>query len=85
MIDPDALLAGFDFECRNFLGFRLGPPNRLHWVLDVTFGEDASLIREGHAPQNVSPEENSTQHASPGHYRQAQDPLAPEAKDRCLG
>ena len=28
MIDPDALLAGFDFECRNFLGFRLGLPER---------------------------------------------------------
>ena len=28
--------------------------NRLHWVLDVTFGEDASQIREDPAPQNVS-------------------------------
>ncbi len=28
--------------------------NRLHWVLDVTFGEDASQIREDHAPQNFS-------------------------------
>ena len=24
--------------------------NRLHWCLDVTFGEDASRIREDHAP-----------------------------------
>lgn len=31
-----------------------GIENRLHWVLDVTFGEDASQIREDHAPQNVS-------------------------------
>ena len=31
-----------------------GIENRLHWVLDVTFGEDASQIREDPAPQNVS-------------------------------
>ena len=31
-----------------------GIENRLHWVLDVTFGEDASQIRENHAPQNCS-------------------------------
>ncbi|MBE9075880.1 ISAs1 family transposase [Romeria aff. gracilis LEGE 07310] len=28
--------------------------NQLHWVLDVTFGEDASRIRTGHAPENMS-------------------------------
>jgi hypothetical protein len=32
----------------------LGIENRLHWVLEVTFGEDARQIREGHAPQNFS-------------------------------
>jgi predicted transposase YbfD/YdcC len=31
-----------------------GVENRLHWVLDVTFGEDASQVREDHAPQNFS-------------------------------
>ena len=31
-----------------------GIENRLHWVLDVTFGEDASQIRKDHAPQNFS-------------------------------
>jgi predicted transposase YbfD/YdcC len=31
-----------------------GVENRLHWVLDVTFGEDASQVREEHAPQNFS-------------------------------
>lgn len=28
--------------------------NRLHWVLDVTFREDDSRVRKGHAPQNLS-------------------------------
>lgn len=28
--------------------------NQLHWVLDVTFGEDASRIRTAHAPQNMA-------------------------------
>ena len=28
--------------------------NKLHWVLDVTFGEDASRVRKDHAPRNMS-------------------------------
>ena len=28
--------------------------NRLHWCLDVTFGEDASRIRKDHAPENLN-------------------------------
>lgn len=28
--------------------------NQLHWVLDVTFGEDASQVRKDHAAQNLS-------------------------------
>lgn len=28
--------------------------NRLHWVLDVNFGEDASSLRKDNAPQNLS-------------------------------
>lgn len=28
--------------------------NQLHWMLDVAFHEDQSLVNEGHAPQNLS-------------------------------
>ncbi len=28
--------------------------NQLHWVLDVTFGEDACRIRNGFAPENIA-------------------------------
>jgi predicted transposase YbfD/YdcC len=31
-----------------------GIENRLHWVLDVTFNEDASTVRIDNAPQNLS-------------------------------
>ena len=31
-----------------------GIENQLHWVLDVTFGEDVSRIRTAHAPQNMA-------------------------------
>jgi predicted transposase YbfD/YdcC len=31
-----------------------GVENKLHWSLDVTFGEDASRIRKDHAPVNFS-------------------------------
>lgn len=33
--------------------------NGLHWVRDVTFGEDASRIRTGEAPQNLSAVRNA--------------------------
>ena len=28
--------------------------HRLHWVLDVSFGEDGSTVRKDNAPQNLS-------------------------------
>ncbi|HSH81377.1 MAG TPA: ISAs1 family transposase, partial [Herpetosiphonaceae bacterium] len=31
-----------------------GIENRVHWVLDVTFGEDDCRVREGHSPQNFA-------------------------------
>lgn len=31
-----------------------GIENQLHWVLDVTFGEDNSRIRTGHSPENMA-------------------------------
>ena len=31
-----------------------GVENRLHWVLDVSFGEDASPVCKDNAPQNLS-------------------------------
>lgn len=31
-----------------------GIENQLHWMLDVTMGEDGSTVREDHAPQNLS-------------------------------
>jgi predicted transposase YbfD/YdcC len=31
-----------------------GIENRLHWMLDVNFGEDACMVRKDNAPQNLS-------------------------------
>ena len=31
-----------------------GIENRLHWVRDVSFGEDQCQVKTGHAPQNLA-------------------------------
>ena len=31
-----------------------GVENKLHWVLDISFGDDQSRIRKGNAPQNMA-------------------------------
>lgn len=31
-----------------------GIENKLHWVLDVSFGDDQSRIRKGNAPMNMA-------------------------------
>ena len=31
-----------------------GIENRLHWILDVTFNEDHSRIRQGNSPENFT-------------------------------
>ena len=37
-----------------------GIENRLHWVRDVSFGEDKCQVSRGHAPQNLAAFRNAT-------------------------
>jgi predicted transposase YbfD/YdcC len=41
-------------ELNNAIRQHWGIENKLHWVLDVAFGEDLSRKRQGHAAQNYS-------------------------------
>jgi predicted transposase YbfD/YdcC len=50
-------LSSLDADARAFAGHirqHWGIENQLHWCLDVVFREDASRIRSGHAPRNLS-------------------------------
>lgn len=44
--DPEKLL--------NVIRSHWGIENKLHWVLDVCFGDDQSRIRKGNAPRNIA-------------------------------
>ena len=41
-------------QCGRYVRGHWSIENQLHWVMDVVFREDASLIHEGNAPQNLS-------------------------------
>jgi len=43
---------GEDFQ--KAIRYHWGIENKLHWILDVAFGEDASRKRKGNAAQNFS-------------------------------
>ncbi len=38
----------------NAIGQHWGIENKLHWVLDISFGDDQSRIRKGNAPRNIA-------------------------------
>jgi hypothetical protein len=40
--------------CEGLTGQFRGSTFRLHWVLDISFGDDQSRIRKGNAPRNMA-------------------------------
>lgn len=44
--DPEKLLRA--------IRLHWGVENTLHWILDMSFGEDQSRIRKGNAPENMA-------------------------------
>jgi len=73
-LDPEAF-----GEC--FIGFTIG--NQCHWVMDVTYGEDASRIRSGHAARNVSLLRRLA-HNLLKHDQTVKDSIAGKRKRACL-
>jgi len=50
-------LSSLAVDAQTFAGYiraHWGIENQLHWCLDVVFNEDASRIRQDHAPRNIS-------------------------------
>lgn len=50
-------ISSLEAEAKLFLRLTRGHwsvENQLHWLLDVAFAEDASLVHTDHAPQNLS-------------------------------
>ena len=46
-------LPGKRADAASLLG-HWGIENRLHWVRDVSFGEDKCQVKKGHGPQNLA-------------------------------
>lgn len=57
--------------------------NQCHWVLDVTYGEDASRIRSGHAARNVALMRRLS-HNLLKHDQTVKDSVAGKRKRACL-
>ena len=47
-------LAAEPSSCLRAVRQHWGIENKLHWVLDISFGDDQSRIRKGNAPRNVA-------------------------------
>jgi predicted transposase YbfD/YdcC len=56
-VETRYFLSSLSTDASTFAGYiraHWGVENQLHWCLDVVFKEDASRIRTGHAPHNMS-------------------------------
>lgn len=60
-----------------------GIENQCHWVMDVTYGEDSSRIRSGHAARNVSLLRRLA-HNLLKHDQTVKDSIAGKRKRACL-